>query len=391
MAEKELILRYGCNPHQTPAKAYVNRGVLPFEVLSGSPGYINLMDALNSWQLVRELRQVLDLPAAASFKHVSPAGAAVHAPLSDALRKAYFVDDMDLSPLGVAYARARGADRLSSFGDWAALSDTVDVATARLLNREATDGVVAPDYEPEALEILKKKRDGKYMVLKMDPGYEPEETERKEIFGVVLEQKRNDRITGKEVLENVVTKRKEIPDEKARDLLVATVALKYTQSNSICFATDGQVIGAGAGQQNRLACTDLAARKAESWYLRQHPRVLGFKFRQGLKRPDRINAIELYLRGDMTPVERQAWESAFQEVPEPLSDADRRKWLAGLDDVALSSDAFIPFRDNIDRASRTGVKYIVQTGGSIRDDDVTAAADEYGMVMALSGVRLFHH
>ncbi len=391
MADKELILRYGCNPHQTPARAYAKTGVLPFEVLCGSPGYINLMDALNSWQLVKELRQVLDLPAAASFKHVSPAGAAVYVPLNDALEKAYFVDDMDLSPLGVAYARARGADRLSSFGDWAALSDRVDVKTARLLSRETTDGVVAPDYEPEALEILKTKRDGKYQVLKMDPDYEPADTETKEIFGVVMEQKRNSHVTGPEVLEKVITSKKDIPADRARDLLVATIALKYTQSNSICLAVDGQVIGAGAGQQNRLACTDLAARKAEAWYLRQHPRVLGFRFKPGLKRPDRINAIELYLRGDMTPIERQVWETSFEEVPELLNDAERRDWLSGLDDVSLSSDAFIPFRDNIDRASRTGVKYVVQTGGSIRDDDVAAAADDYGMVMALSGVRLFHH
>ena len=391
MAENELILRYGCNPHQTPARAYAKSDALPFEVLSGSPGYINLMDALNSWQLVKELRQVLDLPAAASFKHVSPAGAAVYTPLSDALKQAYFVDDMDLSPLGVAYARARGADRLSSFGDWAALSDTVDVKTARLLSRETTDGVVAPDYEPEALEILKKKRGGSYQVLKMDPDYEPAETEAKEIYGVVLEQKRNNHVTGPEILENVITKKKEIPPERARDLLVATIALKYTQSNSICFAADGQVIGAGAGQQNRLACTDLAARKAEAWYLRQHPGVLAFKFKPELKRPDRINAIELYLRGDMTSFERQAWEASFVEVPEPLTDAERREWLSGLDNVSLSSDAFIPFRDNIDRASRTGVKYIVQAGGSIRDGDVAAAADEYDMVMAVSGVRLFHH
>ena len=391
MAENELILRYGCNPHQTPARAYAKSDALPFEVLSGSPGYINLMDALNSWQLVKELRQVLDLPAAASFKHVSPAGAAVYTPLSDALKQAYFVDDMDLSPLGVAYARARGADRLSSFGDWAALSDTVDVKTARLLSRETTDGVVAPDYEPEALEILKKKRGGSYQVLKMDPDYEPAETEAKEIYGVVLEQKRNNHVTGPEILENVITKKKEIPPERARDLLLATIALKYTQSNSICLAADGQVIGAGAGQQNRLACTDLAARKAEAWYLRQHPGVLAFKFKPELKRPDRINAIELYLRGDMTSFERQAWEASFVEVPEPLTDAERREWLSGLDNVSLSSDAFIPFRDNIDRASRTGVKYIVQAGGSIRDGDVAAAADEYDMVMAVSGVRLFHH
>jgi phosphoribosylaminoimidazolecarboxamide formyltransferase/IMP cyclohydrolase len=391
MPESELILRYGCNPHQTPARIYREGGPLPFTVLNGAPGYINLLDALNSWQLVRELRQVLDLPAAASFKHVSPAGAAVSVPLSDTLKKAYFVDDMDLSPLGVAYARARGADRLSSFGDWAALSDPVDVPTARLLRREATDGVIAPAYDPAALDILKKKREGSYMVLQMDPDYEPEEMETREVFGIAMEQKRNNRITGPEILENVVTQNEEIPPDNARDLLVATVALKYTQSNSICFATDGQVIGMGAGQQNRLACTHLAATKAEAWHLRQHPAVLSLKFKKGLRRPEKINAIELYARGEMTSEEREAWEAAFEEVPSDLGDEAKREWIGRLDGISLSSDAFIPFRDNIDRAARTGVKYVVQTGGSVQDDNVVAAADGYGMTMALSGVRLFHH
>ena len=391
MPQNELTLRYGCNPHQTPARVYHKSGVLPFTVLNGSPGYINLMDALNSWQLVKELRQVLNLPAAASFKHVSPAGTAVTVPLSDALKTAYFVDDMDLSPLAVAYARARGADRLSSFGDWAAMSDIVDVSTARLLRREASDGVIAPGYDPDALEILKKKKDGGYMVLEMDPDYEPEEMEAKEIFGITMEQKRNNRVTGREILENVVTQNKDIPESAARDLLVATVALKYTQSNSIAFAADGQAIGVGAGQQNRLACTDLAGRKAEAWYLRQHPKVLDFQFRKGLSRPEKINAIELYVRGDLTPQERSAWEPCFEVVPEALTQQEKQAWIGQMTGIALSSDAFIPFRDNIDRAARTGVTYIVQTGGSTRDDDVTAAADEYGMVMAMSGVRLFHH
>jgi len=391
MAEGELTLRYGCNPHQSPARAYHGSGKLPFRVLNGSPGYINLMDALNSWQLVKELRQALDLPAAASFKHVSPAGAAVTAPLSEALEKAYFVEDMELSPLAVAYARARGADRLSSFGDWAAMSDVVDVSTARLLRRETTDGVVAPGYEPEALEILMKKRQGSYMVLEMDPDYEPEETESREVYGVVMEQKRNTLVTGPEILQDVVTENRDLPAEAVRDLVVATVALKYTQSNSIAFAQGGQAIGVGAGQQNRLACTDLAARKAETWYLRQHPRVLDFRFRKGLSRPEKINAIELYLRGDMSAPEREAWEPSFEEVPELLSDQEKRGWIAQMEGVSLSSDAFIPFRDNIDRAARTGVKYLVQAGGSLRDDDVVAAANEYDMVMALSKVRLFHH
>ncbi len=391
MTENELTLKYGFNPHQAPARAYRKAGPLPFTVRNGAPGYINLLDALNSWQLVRELKGVLDLPAAASFKHVSPAGAAVSIPLSDTLKKAYFVDDMDLSPLGVAYARARGVDRLSSYGDWAALSDPVDVPTARLLRREVTDGVIAPGYDPDALDILKKKKQGSYPVLQIDPDYEPEEMETRDVFGITLEQKRNNRVTGPEILENIVTQNKELPPDNARDLLVATITLKYTQSNSICLAAGGQAIGVGAGQQNRLACTHLAATKAEAWRLRQHPAVLDLKFQKGLKRPEKINAIELYLKGEMTPEERNVWEAAFKEVPDPLSDGAKQEWLAHLDAISLSSDALIPFRDNIDRAARTGVKYVVQTGGSVEDDNVIAAADEYGMVMILSGVRLFHH
>ncbi len=391
MSKQEISLRYGCNPHQSPARAYRKEGDLPFEVLNGDPGYINLLDALNSWQLVKELRQVLDLPAAASFKHVSPAGAAVSVPLNDAIREAYFVGDVELSPLAVAYARARGADRLSSFGDWAALSDPVDVSTARLLSREVSDGVIAPDYDPEALDILKKKKKGSYPILQMDAGYEPDETESREVFGITLVQKRNDRIIGRELLENVVTERKGIPAEAKRDLLVATVSLKYTQSNSVCFAIDGQVIGLGAGQQNRVACVHLAATKAEAWHLRQHPAALELKFRKGLKRPAKINAIELFLRGEMTAVEREAWEGAFETVPEDMAAQTRQDWIGGLTGVSLSSDAFFPFRDNIDRAARSGAEYVVQAGGSIGDESVISAANEYNMVMVHSGLRLFHH
>ena len=384
-------MRYGCNPHQTPARIYREGGPLPFTVLNGAPGYINLLDALNSWQLVRELKQVLNLPAAASFKHVSPAGAAVAVPISEPLKKAYFVNDLDLSPIATAYARARGADRLSSYGDWAALSDTVDIATANLLRRESSDGIIAPDYEPEALEILKKKKEGKYVILQMDPNYEPNEIETRQVFGIMLEQTRNNHIFGPENLENIVTQNSDMSSEAKRDLIVASIALKYTQSNSIALALDGQTIGVGAGQQNRLACTDIAASKAETWFLRQHPDILDFKFAKGLKRPQKINAIETYLRGEMTNQERQVWKTSFSEVPEPFDIEAQKAWLANLQNVALSSDAFIPFRDNIDRASKSGVKYIVQTSGSIQDQNVIAAANEYGMIMVFSGIRLFHH
>jgi phosphoribosylaminoimidazolecarboxamide formyltransferase/IMP cyclohydrolase len=391
MSQGELTLRYGCNPHQSSARVYHDSGTLPFEVLNGSPGYINLLDALNSWQLVRELKAVLKLPAATSFKHLSPAGAAVAVPLSDALKKAYFVDDLELSPLATAYARARGADRLSSFGDWIALSDEVDVSTAKLISREVSDGIVAPGYQPEALEILKKKKGGNYVMLQMDETYKPAETEKREVFGVVLEQAINKKLITSDILKNVVSENKDISADAERDMLVATIALKYTQSNSICLALDGQVIGNGAGQQNRLACTDLAAGKAEAWYLRQHPNILGLQFKKGLKRPEKINAIEAYLRGDMTDQERQLWEANFEVIPELLTAQKRREWLDQLQGVALSSDAFIPFRDNIDRAVKSGVRYVVETGGSVRDVDVVAAANEYGMVLVLTGVRLFHH
>ena len=387
----ELALKYGCNPHQKSARILNPHGSLPFNVLNGAPGYINLLDALNSWQLVKELREVLDTPAAASFKHLSPAGAAVAEPLNDDLKKAYFVQDIDLSPLAVAYARARGADRLSSYGDWAALSDTVDVATARLLRREVSDGVIAPGYRPEALEILKQKKGGAYPVLQIDPDYRPRDTERREVFGLTFEQQCNDLMAGPEVLKNVVTRRKQIPPDKARDMLLAAITLKFTQSNSICFALQGQAIGVGAGQQNRLACTDIAAEKAEAWFLRQHPAVLDLEFRKGARRPEKINAIELYLKGDMTPEEQRAWRVSFRSAPPSFGEAPRREWLQRLAGVTLGSDAYIPFRDNIDRAARSGVEYVIQTGGSVHDDAVTAAADEYGMVMVNTGIRLFHH
>ncbi len=391
MSQDGLTLRYGCNPHQSDARAYSSSGKLPFTVLNGAPGYINLLDALNSWQLVREFKEVLSLPAAASFKHLSPAGAAVAVPMSDALQRAYFVDDLDLSPLATAYARARGADRLSSFGDWVALSDEVDQSTARLLSREVSDGIIAPGYQPEAFDILKKKKGGSYPILQMDEFYEPAGPEIRDVFGVVLEQTRNTKAINTDILTNIVTVNKAVSPEAQRDMLLATIALKYTQSNSMCFAFDGQVIGNGAGQQNRLACTDIAAGKAEAWYLRQHPDILNFKFRRGLKRPEKINAIEAYLRGNMTREERRVWEACFDTVPLLLSDDARQAWIGQMDEIALSSDAFIPFRDNIDRAARTGVKYVVETGGSVRDDDVIAACDEYGMLLIMTGVRLFHH
>ncbi len=391
MSQDGLSLRYGCNPHQSDARAYSPSGKLPFAVLNGAPGYINLLDALNSWQLVRELKEALNLPAAASFKHLSPAGAAVAVPISDALQRAYFVDDLDLSPMATAYARARGADRLSSFGDWVALSDEVDQPTARLLSREVSDGIIAPGYQPEAFDILKKKKGGSYVILQMDESYVPAGPETRDVFGVVLEQTRNTKVINTDILTNIVTKNKEISPEAQRDMLLATIVLKYTQSNSMCFAFDGQVIGNGAGQQNRLACTDIAAGKAEAWYLRQHPDILNFKFRRGLKRPEKINAIEAYLRGNMTDEEHRIWESCFDTVPLFLSEDARRAWIGQMDDIVLSSDAFIPFRDNIDRAARTGVKYVVETGGSVRDDDVIAACDEYGMLLIITGVRLFHH
>ena len=388
----ELSMRYGCNPNQSPARCFMrDGGELPLQALNGSPSYINLMDALNSWQLVRELQQALGLPAAASFKHVSPAGAAVAVPLDDALRESYFVGDQDLSPLATAYARARGADRLASFGDWIALSEPVDVSAARLIAGEISDGLIAPGCDPEALKILRAKKGGDYRVLQIDPGYEPAPVESREIFGCTLEQQRNDFAPDSSFFANVVTGRKEIPQAATRDLTVATIAVKYTQSNSVCLALDGQIIGAGAGQQSRVHCVRLAASKADNWYLRQHPRVRGLSFKKGVKRSERVNAIDLFLQEDATPAELQAWQANFDSAPERLSPAEKREWLDGMKGVALSSDAFFPFRDSIDRAHRSGVEYVVQAGGSLQDNDVIAAGDEYGMVMVNSGVRLFHH
>lgn len=388
---RELPLRYGANPHQTPARVTMNSGDLPITVLNGAPGYINLLDALNGWQLVRELRAALDLPAAASFKHVSPSGAAVAVPLSTALKRACFVDDMDLSPLATAYARARGADRMSSFGDFVALSDPVDVPTARLLGREVSDGVIAPGCEPEALEILKSKKGGKYVVLQIDPDYTPGEMETRQVFGVTFEQRRNDRLVTPDDFRNIVTAKKDLPENARRDMIVAWITLKYTQSNSVCYALNGQVIGVGAGQQSRVHCTRLAGLKADLWWLRQHLAVLGLKFRPEVKRPDRDNAIDQYLQPDVTAAEKANWGAVFEEVPEPLSSVERRAWLDQLTGVTLGSDAFFPFRDSIDRAALSGVKYVLQPGGSARDEEVIRACDEYGMVMVFSGVRLFHH
>jgi phosphoribosylaminoimidazolecarboxamide formyltransferase/IMP cyclohydrolase len=360
-------------------------------VLGGSPGYINLLDALNAWQLVRELKQAIGLPAAASFKHVSPSGAAVAVPLSDILKKIYFVDDMKLSPLATAYARARGVDRMSSFGDFIALSDTVDVATAKLIAREVSDGVIAPAYEPHALEVLKQKKQGKYAVVQIDPGYEPPVTETRQVFGVSMEQRRNDRLVTGDDFSNIVTQCRDLPGTAVRDMFIAWITLKFTQSNSVCYVVDGQTIGVGAGQQSRVHCTRLAGVKADLWRLRQHPTVLALPFREGIKRPDRDNAIDQFLQPDITDAERRNWMNIFTHLPDQLAGEERRAWLDGLTGVVLGSDAFFPFRDSIDRAAKSGVKYILQPGGSSRDDEVIAACDEYGMTMVFSGLRLFHH
>jgi phosphoribosylaminoimidazolecarboxamide formyltransferase / IMP cyclohydrolase len=396
----EIKLRYGVNPHQAPARAFVLDGKLPFRVLSGAPGYINLLDALNSWQLVREMRQLTNLPSAASFKHVSPTGAGTGRPLSPDLAESYFVahdalSDKDLrgqlSPLAIAYVRARGADRLASFGDWIALSDTVDESTAKVIGREVSDGCIAPGFEPAAFELLKAKKNGTYPVLEIDPGYEPPATESRQVFGVTLEQARNNTLITPALLDKVVTVKKQITDDALLDMLVATLALKYTQSNSVCLAWDGQVIGMGAGQQSRIACTRIACAKADKWLLRLHPKVRGLDFKKGVTRTEKANAIDLYLEEDATEAELQAWRLHFNTVPEPFSRDEKQAWLARFEGVALSSDAFIPFRDNIDRAARSGVRYVVQTGGSSRDDGIIRAADEYGMVMVFTGLRLFHH
>ena len=391
---KELELKYGCNPNQKPAKIFMNDNKeLPVTVLSGRPGYINFLDALNGWQLVKELKEVTGLPAAASFKHVSPAGAAVGLPLDDVLRKIYWVDDQgELSALASAYARARGADRMSSFGDFISLSDVCDVATAKLIKREVSDGVIAPGYEPEALEILKAKKNGNYNVIQIDPDYVPEELERKQVFGVVFEQGHNNLKINKELLKNIVTENKNMTEEAAMDLVISLITLKYTQSNSVCFVKGGQAIGIGAGQQSRVHCTRLAGSKADNWYLRQNPKVLNLPFINGIRRADRDNAIDLYIGEDYMDVLADGrWEKIFMEKPEVFTREEKRAWLDGLTDVALGSDAFFPFGDNIDRAYKSGVKYVAQPGGSVRDDQVIETCDQYGMVMAFTGIRLFHH
>ena len=391
---KELELKYGCNPNQTPAKIFMNDNKeLPVTVLSGRPGYINFLDALNGWQLVKELKEATGLPAAASFKHVSPAGAAVGLPLDDVLRKIYWVDDQgELSALASAYARARGADRMSSFGDFISLSDVCDVATAKLIKREVSDGVIAPGYEPEALEILQAKKNGNYNVIQINPDYVPEELERKQVFGVVFEQGHNNLKINKELLKNIVTENKDMTEEAAMDLVISLITLKYTQSNSVCFVKGGQAIGIGAGQQSRVHCTRLAGSKADNWYLRQNPKVLNLPFINGIRRADRDNAIDLYIGEDYMDVLADGrWEKIFKEKPEVFTREEKRAWLDGLTDVALGSDAFFPFGDNIDRAYKSGVKYVAQPGGSVRDDQVIETCDQYGMVMAFTGIRLFHH
>jgi phosphoribosylaminoimidazolecarboxamide formyltransferase/IMP cyclohydrolase len=391
MSEKEIILRYGFNPHQRPARIFAKQNTLPFNVINGAPGYINMLDALNSWQLVRELKQALNLPAAASFKHVSPAGVAVGIPLTDTLKRAYFVDDMEQSPLMAAYARARGADRVSSYGDFAALSDTVDVATAKLINREVSDGMIAPGYEKGALDILKTKKNGKFLMIEIDPAYQPDETEIREVFGIQFEQKRNNAVITADLLKNIVTKKKEFPADAVRDLIICTAAIKYTQSNTVGFAVDGQAIGIGAGQQSRIHCTRLAAEKADRWFLKQHPTILDIKFKQSVYRADKNNAIDLFLQERLNKFEIETMQASIVKVPPQLTWEQKKDWLNKLKGVSLSSDGMIPFRDTIDRAYESGVTYVLQPGGSIRDGDVIQACDDYGMVMAFSGLRLFHH
>ena len=390
---KELELKYGCNPNQKPSKIYMNEGELPIKVLCGRPGYINFLDAFNGWQLVKELKKATGLPAATSFKHVSPAGAAVGLPLDETLAKIYWVDDVeDLSPLACAYARARGADRMSSFGDFISLSDVCDVATAKLIKREVSDGVIAPGYEPEALEILKEKKKGNYAVIEIDPDYVPDPIEHKEVFGIVFEQGRNELVIDDALLANVVTENKEIPESAKIDLAIALITLKYTQSNSVCYAKGGQAIGIGAGQQSRIHCTRLAGQKADNWWLRQSPQVLGLQFVDGIGRADRDNSIDLYIGDEyMDVLADGAWERIFKVKPPVFTAEEKRAWLDKMTDVALGSDAFFPFGDNIERAHKSGVKYIAQPGGSVRDDNVIDTCNKYNMAMAFTGIRLFHH
>lgn len=392
---KELALKYGCNPNQKPSRIYMEEGELPITVLSGRPGYINFLDALNSWQLVKELKAATGLPAAASFKHVSPAGAAVGLPLSDTLKKIYFVDDVDfeLTPLASAYARARGADRMCSYGDFCALSDTCDKETALLIKREVSDGVIAPDYTPEALEILKDKRKGAYNVIKIDPNYVPTPIEKKQVFGITFEQGRNEvKLDDPTLFENIPTKNKTFTEDAKRDLIISLITLKYTQSNSVCYVKDGQAIGIGAGQQSRIHCTRLAGSKADEWWLRQCPKVMNLPFKKGIRRADRDNTINIYISDEYEDVLQDGvWQQFFTECPEPLTREERKEWIAKNTGVALGSDAFFPFGDNIERAHKSGVEYIAQAGGSIRDDHVIDTCDKYNIAMAFTGVRLFHH
>ena len=392
---KELQLKYGCNPNQKPSRIYMEEGELPIEVLNGRPGYINFLDALDSWQLVRELKEATGLPAAASFKHVSPAGAAVGLPLDDTLAHIYFVDDVKipLTPIACAYARARGADRMSSYGDFIALSDTCDLATATLIKREVSDGVIAPDYTEEALQVLRDKRKGTYNVIKIDPAYRPAPIEHKQVFGITFEQGRNEvRLDDPALFENIPTQNKSFPEEAKRDLMVALITLKYTQSNSVCYVKGGQAIGIGAGQQSRIHCTRLAGTKADTWWLRQHPRVMNLPFVPGIRRADRDNTIDLFIGEDYMDVLAEGeWQKFFTEKPAPLTREEKREWIAKNTGVSLGSDAFFPFGDNVERAHKSGVQYIAQAGGSVRDDHVIDTCDKYGIAMAFTGVRLFHH
>lgn len=389
---KELELKYGCNPNQKPSRIFMENGELPIQVLNGKPGYINFMDAFNSWQLVKELKEATGLPSAASFKHVSPAGAAVGTPMTDVQKKICFVDDLKLTPLAMAYAKARGADRMSSYGDFIALSDECDEETATLIAREVSDGIIAPGYTEKALEILKSKRKGGYTVIQIDESYVPAAIERRNIYGITFEQGRNDLKINEEMLNNLVTDAKEMPESAKRDLILALITLKYTQSNSVCYAKDGQTIGVGAGQQSRIHCTRLAGNKADIWFLRQNPKVLNLPFKANIRRPDRDNTIDVYISDDyMDVLADGVWENFFTEKPEPLTREEKRAWLDTLTDVALGSDAFFPFGDNIERANRSGVRYIAQPGGSIRDDNVIETCNKYGIAMAFTGIRLFHH
>ena len=390
---RELELKYGCNPNQKPSRIYMEEGELPIKVLCGKPGYINFLDAFNGWQLVRELKRATGLPAATSFKHVSPAGAAVGLPMDDTLAKIYWVDDMgELSPLACAYARARGADRMSSFGDFISLSDVCDVGTAKLIKREVSDGVIAPGYEPEALELLKQKKKGNYAIIEIDPNYEPDPIEHKEVFGITFEQGRNELVINDELLSNIVTENKELPEQAKIDLAIALITLKYTQSNSVCYAKGGQAIGIGAGQQSRIHCTRLAGQKADNWWLRQSPQVLGLQFVDSIGRADRDNSIDLYIGDEYEDVLAEGtWQNIFKVKPPVFTREEKRAWLDQLTDVALGSDAFFPFGDNIERAHKSGVKYIAQPGGSVRDDNVIATCNKYNMTMAFTGIRLFHH